>query len=73
MKVKVSVHPNSKRPRIEKSAAGNLDVYISEPPIEGKANAAVIKVLAKRFSVSKTKVVLVRGDKSKHKIFQIDI
>ena len=71
MKINVIVHPNSKRPRITKDLLGDLDVYVNQPPLEGKANKAVIEALADYFNVGKNKIVLIRGEKSKQKVFEI--
>ena len=49
-----------------------LTVYIKAPAIEGRANTAAIKLLAKHFKVAPSKVKLVRGATSKYKIFEID-
>lgn len=72
MRVEVVVHPNAKKPRIEKDLLGILHVYVNAPPLEGKANAAVIESLAKFFETKKNKVLLMQGTKSKNKIFEID-
>lgn len=72
MQITVFVHPNSKKPRIEKDLLGDLHVYVSQPPLEGKANRAVLEALADYFKVSKSQVGLVRGEKSKQKVFRID-
>jgi uncharacterized protein len=71
MKVKVIVHVLNKRPRVEQDLFGALHVFVREPPIEGRANEAVIKCLAKHFRVSKSQVELVQGAKSKVKLFRI--
>ena len=69
---KVFVHPNSKKPRIDKELLGSLHVYVNQSPLDGKANKAVLEALAKHFRVSKSKVSLLRGDKSKIKVFSIE-
>ena len=71
MKIQVIVHPNSKKPRIEKDLFNDLHVYVSAPPLEGKANKAVIEALAKHYKTSKSQVSLMRGGKSKYKFFKI--
>lgn len=71
MKVSVIVHPNSKRERIEKDLLGELHVYVNQPPLEGKANQAAILNLADYFKVSKSKITLISGAKSKYKVFEI--
>ena len=73
MKISVFVHPNSKKPRIEKDLLGSLHVYVNQPPLQDKANKAVVDALAKYFKTSKSKVVLIRGGKSKQKTFNIEI
>ncbi|OGL56285.1 hypothetical protein A2195_00930 [Candidatus Shapirobacteria bacterium RIFOXYA1_FULL_39_17] len=42
MQITVIVHPNSKNPRIEKDMFHTLHVYVTAPPLEGKANKKVI-------------------------------
>lgn len=71
MKISVIAHPNSKKPRIEKDLLGTLHAYVSEPPLEGKANYAIIMALAGYFNVKKSQVQLISGSKSKTKIFEI--
>ncbi|MBI4097943.1 MAG: DUF167 domain-containing protein, partial [Candidatus Levybacteria bacterium] len=41
MKITIIAHPNSKRPRVEKDLFGGLHVYVSESPLEGRANNAI--------------------------------
>jgi len=71
MKFSVIAHPNSRKPRIEKDLLENLHVYVSQPPLEGKANKAVIEALAEYFRVKKNCVRLLSGEKSKQKVFEI--
>ena len=71
MKIAVMAHPNSKNPRIEKDLLETLHVYVSEPPLEGKANNAIREALAKYFKVKKSNVVFISGEKSRNKLFEI--
>lgn len=71
MKISVVVHPNSKKERIEKDLLDNLHVYVNQPPLEGKANKAVISTLADYFKITKSNVNLISGAKSKYKLFEI--
>ena len=73
MKISVYIKPNSRhREEIVKNDDDTLTVYVKAPAIEGRANAAAIKLLAKHFKVASSKVKLVRGATSKYKIFEID-
>lgn len=73
MKIEVVVHPNARRPRVERDLLDMMHVYVSEPPLEGRANKAVIETLAEHFKVKKSDVILVTGHKSKIKIFEINL
>ncbi|OGH05831.1 MAG: hypothetical protein A2W22_05170 [Candidatus Levybacteria bacterium RBG_16_35_11] len=71
MKIKVVVHPNSKKKRMDKDLLGILHVYVSEPPLKGRANMAVIESLTKYFKTKRRNVILLSGSKSKNKAFEI--
>jgi len=71
MKVSIIAHPNARKPRIESDLLGTLHVYVSQPPLEGKANRAVIEALAIYFKINKGNVILLSGEKSKNKILEI--
>ena len=73
MKISVHIKSNSRhREEVVKNDDDTLTVYAKAPAIEGRANAAAIKLLAKHFKVVSSKVKLVRGATSKYKIFEID-
>lgn len=71
MKISIIAHPNAKKPRIEKDLLDTLHVYVSEPPLEGKANRAVIEALATYFNTKRANILLLSGEKSKIKLFEI--
>jgi uncharacterized protein (TIGR00251 family) len=48
-----------------------LKVYLTAPAIEGRANEALIKILAAHFQVRKGDIRIVKGEKSRDKIIQI--
>ncbi len=60
----------------DESGAKNkeLDIYkvaVKEAPVAGRANEAVVKALAKYFSISPGRVKLITGQTSKQKVFEI--
>jgi len=71
MKIFVKVKPNSKEESIKKLSDTNFEICVKEPPVKGKANAAVIKVLAKRFGVPISSVNIIIGHTSRQKIVEI--
>lgn len=73
MKISVLIKPNSRhREEVVVGDDGVLTIYIKAPAIEGRANAAAVKLLAKHFGVAPSKIKLVRGATSKYKVFEID-
>ena len=73
MKISVHLKPNSRhREEVVVGDDGSLMVYTKAPAIEGRANVAAMKLLAKHSGVAPSKVKLVRGATSKNKIFEID-
>lgn len=73
MKISVHIKLNSRhREEVVKNDDDTLTVYVKAPAIEGRANAAAIKLLAKHLKVASSNVKLVRGATSKYKIFEID-
>jgi hypothetical protein len=49
-----------------------LSVRVTAPPEDGKANAAVCKLVAKTLGVPKSAVRVVRGESARHKMLEID-
>ena len=62
---------SSKRIVLEKN--GVYHVYTPKKPIKGEANKDIIKILSEKFEVPKSSISLIKGDKSKNKVFSIDI
>ena len=71
MKIFVKVKPNSKEESIKKLSDTNFEICVKEPPVKGRANAAIIKVLAKRFGVPLSSVNIIIGHTSRQKIVEI--
>lgn len=73
MKISVHLKPNSRhREEVVVNDDGSLTIYIKAPAIEGRANVAAMKLLAKHFGVTSSKVKLLRGASSKYKVFEVD-
>ncbi len=73
MKISAHLKPNSRhREEVVVGSDGTYIIYTKAPAIEGRANAAATKLLAKHFGVPQSRVKLVRGAASKRKVFDID-
>ena len=73
MQKKVKVKPNSKQQKIEEQLDGSLIVYLKSPPVDGKANEELIKVLAEKFDVPKSYIRIKSGLSSRQKLVEINI
>ncbi|MBI4299341.1 MAG: DUF167 domain-containing protein [Chloroflexi bacterium] len=70
--LEVRVHPKSKRNGIELIEGRKLRITVTAPPEEGKANDAVISLLAKRLGVAKGSVQILSGHKSRNKLLLVE-
>lgn len=52
---------SSKNEIVGWQADGRLKIKITAPPVEGKANAALIEFLSKHFRVPKSTIEIIRG------------
>lgn len=72
VKVSIKVKPGSKKGAfVQTSLTGELLVYVREPAVDGKANRAVVELLAIFFNVPKTNITIVAGHKNRSKIVQV--
>lgn len=71
-KLSVRVKPNSKQQKIEIGEKGELIIRLKSPPVDGKANAELIKLLAEAYGVRKSQVSIKSGFSSKMKQVEID-
>ncbi len=70
MRIEVRVSTNSPKPSVEEKD-GLLKVRVKAKPIEGKANAEVVELIAKHYSVKENQVTIVAGHQSKKKTVEI--
>jgi uncharacterized protein (TIGR00251 family) len=68
----VRVTPRSARPGLGGWRTGadgreELEIRVAEPPADGAANDAVVKLLAKALGISRSELAIVSGSTSRHK------
>lgn len=71
MKISAKIKPNSRHREVVANDDGSLTIYAKAPAIEGRANLAAVKLMAKYYGVAPSRVKLVRGVTSRNKIFEI--
>ena len=70
MKIQVKVKPNSKTDEVSREGDSFI-VKVKQPPKEGKANQAVIKLLAEHFGVPRSQISILSGSKSRNKVIEV--
>ena len=72
MTLAVQITPNARRSEIVGWLGGKLKIKIKAPPVDGKANAELVRFLAKKFGVRQNAVRLLRGETAKTKLIEIE-
>jgi uncharacterized protein len=70
--IEVKVTPRASRDEIVGMRDGVLAVRVTAPPVDDKANQAVVKLLAKRAGIPRGRVRIVRGQRGRRKLIAID-
>ncbi len=67
--VQISLHvlPNAPKSQIIGEHNGSLKIKIKAPPVDGKANEAIVEFFSRLLKVSKSSIEILKGDKSKAK------
>lgn len=65
--VNIYVQPGAKSTSVVGSYGDALKIRLASPPIDGRANDALLNYVAVLFDVPRRQVALIRGDKSRHK------
>ena len=71
MRISVKVQPGSSKEQVVKNPDTGIKVYLKTAPVDGKANAALVKVLSEYFNVAKSKIKLVAGKQSRNKVVDV--
>jgi uncharacterized protein (TIGR00251 family) len=69
--LQVHIQPRASKDELVGPHGNSLKVRITAPPVEGKANAHLIKFLAKTFGVAKSQVSLLSGETGRSKRLRI--
>jgi len=70
--VEVRVIPRAKRDEVAGERAGRLLVRTTAAPVDGKANAAVRKLVAAHFGVPTRAVEVIAGERSRDKTLRVN-
>jgi uncharacterized protein (TIGR00251 family) len=69
--VSVRVHPGAKREGVTGFHAGAIRIALNVPPVDGRANDALVAFVAERLKLSRSRVALIAGATSRNKTLRI--
>jgi uncharacterized protein (TIGR00251 family) len=70
--LRVRLQPRAHRDEIVGERDGVLVVRVTAPPVGGKANEALCRLVAKHVGVAPSRVTVVRGHRARDKVLRID-
>ena len=71
--IQAKVKPGARVSALEEQGPGVWLAQLKSPPIDGKANEALVKFLAKHYNVNKSRVEVIKGHKSRNKVVKIKL
>ena len=66
------IQPGAKKTELAGLHGDALKIRLAAPPVDGKANEALVKWLSKELGVAQRDITLVRGQTSRHKQLQLE-
>jgi uncharacterized protein (TIGR00251 family) len=72
MELRVRVTARASRDELAGLRDGVLHVRVSAPPVDGRANQAVTRLIAKAVGVGRTSVTVIKGERSRDKVVAIE-
>lgn len=72
MRLTVKVKPNARHAKVEQIDASTYRVAVTVPPEAGKANDAMIALLAKHFRIAKSRITILRGTTTRTKLINVE-
>lgn len=70
--IEVRLTPRASRDQIAGVRDGILRCRVTAPPVDGRANRALCKLVAKRLGVAPSRVRIERGEKGRTKILSVE-
>ncbi len=66
-RLQVRVVPRARRNEV-KSCDGGYKAYLTAVPVDGKANKALLEVLADHLNIKRSQLKIIKGEKSRDKV-----
>jgi len=72
MRINIKIIPNAKKQNILK-IDDMYKIHLTSQAIEGKANKELIDLLSRKFKAKKSKIKIIKGEKSRNKVVEIKV
>ena len=72
MILRVRVQPRAKRNALAGQMEQEWKLLLTAPPVEGRANRTCIEFFARGLGIPQSRVRLIAGEKSRHKVLELD-
>lgn len=71
MRIFINAKPNAREEKVEKLNDAEFIVSVKEPPVQGRANAAIVSAIARHFRIRTSQIRIVSGHTARRKIVEI--
>ena len=71
MKISVKVKPNSKESSVEVAPNNEYILRVKEKALDGRANAAAVKLLSEYLGIPKSRISIIKGHAARNKVIKI--
>jgi uncharacterized protein (TIGR00251 family) len=68
----VRLQPRARKDEIVGERDGRIVIRVTAPPVDGRANDALTRLIAKRAGVAPSRVTIVRGHSARDKTIRVD-
>ncbi len=70
LRIKVKVFPRSSREQLIRES-GLVKAYVKAAPDKGKANRALVELIAREYNVKKSSVIILKGQTGRNKVVEV--
>jgi uncharacterized protein (TIGR00251 family) len=71
-RVEVRLQPKASSNEVTGERNGKITIRVTAPPVDNKANKALVRLVADRLGIPKSRVKIIRGDKGRSKLLEIE-
>ena len=72
MRIRVRVQPRAKKTALAGRIGEEWKLLLAAPPVDGKANEACVKFFARGLRIARSRINLILGEKSRHKVLELE-